>query len=81
MAQLASKPGPKWGHLGPFMPLWMHFWPLRAFFYAFLCIFFCVFMNIYAFLLKINGKFSKIQKIAHQSIDFAQKDRKALKSA
>ncbi len=30
-------------------------------------------MNIYAFLLKVNGKFSKIRKIALKTIDFAQK--------
>ncbi len=38
--------------------------------------FYQVFMNIYAFSLKINGKFSKIQKITLKVIDFAQKDRK-----
>ncbi len=46
--------------------------PLRIFMH-----FYQVFMNIYAFLLKINGKFSKLQKIALKIIDFAQKDRKS----
>ncbi len=45
--------------------------PLRIF--THLC---KVFMNNCAFLLKINGKFSKLQKIALEIVDFAQKYRK-----
>ncbi len=37
-------------------------------------------MNIYAFLLKINGKVSKIQKLAQKIIQFTQQDRKGVKS-
>ncbi len=62
-------PGALFGHFGCTLATWGI--PLRIFMH-----FYLVFMNIYAFLLKINGKFSKIQKITLKVIDFAQKDRK-----
>ncbi len=80
MAQLASKvspAGPKLAHLVHFLATCealLATWciPLRIFMH-----FYWVSMNIYALLLKINGKFRKIQKIALKIIDFAQKDRKS----
>ncbi len=79
MAQLASKvspAGPKWAHLGHFLATlqallasWgVH---LRMFVHVYK-----VFVNICAFLLKVNGKVRKIHKIALKIIDFTHKDRK-----
>ncbi len=78
MAQLASKvspAGPTWAHLEHFLATlqavlatWgVH---LRIFMH-----FYQVFVNICAFVLKINGKFRKTHKIALKITDFTQKDR------
>ncbi len=80
MAQLASKvspSGPKRNHLEPFLRTFGHLGHSFTHFYAFLSGFhehLCIFAESY------NGKFSKIQKIALKLFDFAQKDRKQLKS-
>ncbi len=79
MAHLASKvspTGPEWAHLGPFLATLQALlatWdvPLRIFMH-----FYQGFVNICAFLLKVDGKFRKIHKIALKVVDFTQKDRK-----
>ncbi len=76
MAQLDSKvsqAGRKWGHLDPFLATWGIL--LRIFMH-----YYQVFMNIYAFLLKVNVKSSKIQKIAQKLLILHKKTEKARKS-
>ncbi len=73
MAKLASKVSPaepKWAHLEPFLValealLATRGVPLRIFMH-----FYWSFMTICAFLLKVDGNFSKIQKITLKIMDF-----------
>ncbi len=80
MAQPASKvspDGPKWAHLEPLLPTLealLVTWgvPLRIF-----TQFYEVFVNNYAFFLKIRGNPTKIKQIALKIMNSAQKNRKS----
>ncbi len=76
MVNLASKvspEGPKWSHREP---LWMHFGHLGHSFANF-CTFYQVFVNNYAFLLKIHVETTKLQQNAAKIMSIAQEHRKS----
>ena len=80
MAHRASKVSPdepKWAHLVPFLrtlDAFLATWgvPLCMFMH-----FYEVFVNTCAFLMKIHGKTTKIQQIALNILNIAQKHRKS----